>query len=140
MENVPAEAYSLLIQMILTAVSEHTHVSSSRQSKHSPVFGVKSTGPFAGATATASWCAFSESLLVVFTAVEGIFFSGAFCAIFWLNKQHGILPDLCFINELISCDEGMHCDFTCLQHNPLVYYPAPLTNIHLIICDAVNIE
>jgi ribonucleotide reductase beta subunit family protein with ferritin-like domain len=49
--------------------------------------------------------------------VEGIFFSGTFYTIFWINKQRGILPDLCFSNELISHDEGMHCDFTCLLLN-----------------------
>jgi ribonucleotide reductase beta subunit family protein with ferritin-like domain len=51
--------------------------------------------------------------LVAFAAVEGIFFSGSFCAIYWLKKR-GLMPGLCFSNELISRDEGLHCDFACL--------------------------
>jgi hypothetical protein len=55
---------------------------------------------------------FSERL-VAFAAVEGIFFSGSFCSIFWLKKR-GLMPGLTFSNELISRDEGLHCDFACL--------------------------
>lgn len=54
--------------------------------------------------------------LVAFAAVEGIFFSGSFCSIFWLKKR-GLMPGLSFSNELISRDEGMHCDFACLLYN-----------------------
>jgi ribonucleoside-diphosphate reductase subunit M2 len=57
--------------------------------------------------------------MITFAAVEGIFFSGSFCAIFWLKKQ-GLMPGLCFGNELISCDEGLHCDFACLLYSKLV--------------------
>lgn len=53
--------------------------------------------------------------LVAFAAVEGIFFSGSFCSIFWLKKR-GLMPGLTFSNELISRDEGMHCDFACLLY------------------------
>lgn len=60
---------------------------------------------------------FSERL-VAFAAVEGIFFSGSFCAIFWLKKR-GLMPGLCFSNELISRDEGLHTDFACLLFNML---------------------
>merc|ERR1719420_13969 len=56
--------------------------------------------------------------LVAFAAVEGIFFSGSFCAIFWLKKQ-GLMPGLAFANELISRDEGLHTDFACLLYNEL---------------------
>lgn len=55
---------------------------------------------------------FSERL-VAFAAVEGIFFSGSFCSIFWLKKR-GLMPGLTFSNELISRDEGLHCDFACM--------------------------
>jgi ribonucleotide reductase beta subunit family protein with ferritin-like domain len=51
--------------------------------------------------------------MIAFAAVEGIFFSGSFCAIFWLKKR-GLMPGLCFSNEMISQDEGLHCDFACL--------------------------
>ncbi len=53
--------------------------------------------------------------LVAFAAVEGIFFSGSFCAIYWLKKR-GLMPGLTFSNELISRDEGLHCDFACLLY------------------------
>jgi ribonucleotide reductase beta subunit family protein with ferritin-like domain len=56
--------------------------------------------------------------LVAFAAVEGIFFSGSFCSIFWLKKR-GLMPGLCFSNELISRDEGLHCDFACLLYSML---------------------
>ena len=56
--------------------------------------------------------------LVAFAVVEGIFFSGSFCAIFWLKKR-GLMPGLTFSNELISRDEGMHCDFACLLYSML---------------------
>jgi ribonucleotide reductase beta subunit family protein with ferritin-like domain len=85
-----------------------------------------------------SSCTFSERL-IAFAAVEGIFFSGTFWAIFWL-KQRAILPGLCFSNELISPDEGLHCVFACeLNNRPL--YPATTTDrIYDIIRDAVEIE
>ena len=56
--------------------------------------------------------------LIAFAVVEGIFFSGSFCAIFWLKKR-GLMPGLTFSNELISRDEGMHCDFACLLYSML---------------------
>lgn len=53
--------------------------------------------------------------LVAFAAIEGIFFSGSFCAVYWLKKR-GLMPGLTFSNELISRDEGLHCDFACLLY------------------------
>ena len=76
--------------------------------------------------------------LVAFAAVEGIFFSGSFCAIFWLKKR-GLMPGLTFSNELISRDEGLHCDFACLLHNQL-NRGAGENIIHRIISEAVEIE
>jgi ribonucleotide reductase beta subunit family protein with ferritin-like domain len=76
--------------------------------------------------------------LVAFAAVEGIFFSGSFCAIFWLKKR-GLMPGLTFSNELISRDEGLHCDFACLLHNQLIR-GAGENIIHRIISEAVEIE
>jgi ribonucleotide reductase beta subunit family protein with ferritin-like domain len=84
-----------------------------------------------------SSCTFSERL-IAFAAVEGIFLSGDFCAIFWL-KQRDILPGLCFSNEFISREEGRHCDFACELHNRLVY-PSTALRICDIIRDAVDIE
>ena len=76
--------------------------------------------------------------LVAFAAVEGIFFSGSFCAIFWLKKR-GLMPGLTFSNELISRDEGLHCDFACLLHSKLIK-GAGENVIHRIIAEAVEIE
>jgi ribonucleoside-diphosphate reductase subunit M2 len=76
--------------------------------------------------------------LVAFAAVEGIFFSGSFAAIFWL-KSKGIMKGLTFSNELISRDEGMHTDFACLLFSYLRHRPEPKL-IHQIITSAVEIE
>lgn len=77
--------------------------------------------------------------LVAFAAVEGIFFSGSFCAIFWLKKR-GLMPGLTFSNELISRDEGLHCDFACLLYKMLEYTRLSAARIHAIISEAVEIE
>lgn len=76
--------------------------------------------------------------VVAFACVEGIFFSGSFCAIFWLKKR-GLMPGLTFSNELISRDEGMHTDFACLIYKHL---NNKLSNEQIleIVTDAVNIE
>ena len=73
--------------------------------------------------------------LVAFAVVEGIFFSGSFCAIFWLKKR-GLMPGLTFSNELISRDEGMHCDFACLLYS-MLNEQLPDETVHEIISDAV---
>jgi ribonucleoside-diphosphate reductase beta chain len=77
--------------------------------------------------------------LVAFAAVEGIFFSGSFCSIFWLKKR-GLMPGLSFSNELISRDEGMHCDFACLLYNNHLVNKLPVETVQAIIRDAVEIE
>lgn len=76
--------------------------------------------------------------VVAFAAVEGIFFSGSFAAIFWLKKR-GLMPGLTFSNELISRDEGLHCDFACLMFQYLVNKPSE-ERVREIIVDAVQIE
>ncbi|MCB0482914.1 MAG: ribonucleotide-diphosphate reductase subunit beta, partial [Flavobacteriales bacterium] len=76
--------------------------------------------------------------LVAFAAVEGIFFSGSFCSIFWL-KNRGLMPGLGHSNELISRDEGLHCDFACLLYSMLVNKLSK-EEIYSIICDAVEAE
>jgi len=88
------------------------------------------------------WCdanhaSFAERM-IAFAAVEGIFFSGSFCAIYWLKKR-GLMPGLCFSNELISRDEGMHCDFACLLYSKMVNR-LPEERIVEIITNAVEIE
>lgn len=80
-----------------------------------------------------------QERLVAFAAVEGIFFSGSFCSIFWLKKR-GLMPGLSFSNELISRDEGLHCDFACLLYNNHVVNKLPQETVTAIIADAVKIE
>ena len=77
--------------------------------------------------------------LVAFAAVEGIFFSGSFCSIFWLKKR-GLMPGLTFSNELISRDEGLHCDFACLLYTKHLKNMLPKEQVAGIIQDAVEIE
>jgi len=77
--------------------------------------------------------------LIAFAAVEGIFFSGSFCSIFWLKKR-GLMPGLSFSNELISRDEGLHRDFACLLYTDHIQNKLPEENIYSIIKDAVEIE
>ena len=77
--------------------------------------------------------------LVAFAAVEGIFFSGSFCSIFWLKKR-GLMPGLSFSNELISRDEGLHCDFACLLYTKHMITRLPKKTVEKIIMDAVAIE
>ena len=77
--------------------------------------------------------------LIAFAAVEGIFFSGSFCSIFWLKKR-GLMPGLSFSNELISRDEGLHCDFACLLYNNHLINKLSEERVTDIIRDAVAIE
>ncbi len=80
-----------------------------------------------------------QERLIAFAAVEGIFFSGSFCSIFWLKKR-GLMPGLSSSNEFISRDEGMHCDFACLLYNKHIVNKLPVEQIHTIIQDSVDIE
>jgi ribonucleoside-diphosphate reductase beta chain len=77
--------------------------------------------------------------LIAFAAVEGIFFSGAFCSIYWLKKR-GLMPGLTFSNELISRDEGVHCDFAVHLHNHHLVNKVSKTRITEIITNALGIE
>ena len=76
--------------------------------------------------------------MIAFAAFKGIFFSGLFYAIFWLKKC-GLMPGLCFSNELISCNKGLHCDFACLMYSKLVSW-LPELQIVEIVSSAVAIE
>ena len=77
--------------------------------------------------------------LIAFAAIEGIFFSGSFCSIFWIKKR-GKMPGLTFSNELISRDEGLHCDFACLLYNKHIKNRLSEQIIHNIIKEAVECE
>ena len=77
--------------------------------------------------------------LVAFAAIEGIFFSGSFCSIFWLKKR-GLMPGLTFSNELISRDEGLHTDFACLLYRDHIQNKPAESRIRELITEAVNFE
>jgi ribonucleoside-diphosphate reductase beta chain len=130
-ENIHSETYSLLIDTYIRDPKE----------KHD-LFHALDTVPCV--KQKADWAmrwisngSFAERL-VAFAAVEGIFFSGSFCSIFWLKKR-GLMPGLSFSNELISRDEGLHCDFACLLYNQLTN-KLPEQQVTDIITNAVVIE
>ena len=132
MENIHSETYSLLID---TYISDHAEKDFLFKAVHNiPVVGKKADWAlrWIGSDNT-----FAERL-VAFAAVEGIFFSGSFCSIFWLKKR-GLMPGLTFSNELISRDEGMHTDFACLLYKHL---NNKISNEKIveIISNAVEIE
>lgn len=131
MENIHSETYALLIDTYIKDPKEKDHL-----------FHAIETVP--AVQKKAEWAlrwidngSFAERL-VAFAAVEGIFFSGSFCSIFWLKKR-GLMPGLTFSNELISRDEGLHCEFACLMYSML---ETKLSNedVVKIITDAVEIE
>jgi ribonucleoside-diphosphate reductase beta chain len=133
MENIHAETYSLLIDTYIKDPNEKDHLFKALDT----VPSVRKKGEWALRWLDRKRGNFAERL-VAFAAVEGIFFSGSFCSIFWLKKR-GIMQGLTYSNELISRDEGLHCDFACMLHNKLVK-GAGENMIHRIISEAVAIE
>ena len=133
MENIHAETYSLLIDTYINDTAEKNHLFNALET----VPSVKKKGEWALRWLSRKKGSFAQRL-VAFAAVEGIFFSGSFCAIFWLKKR-GLMPGLTVSNELISRDEGLHCDFACLLHSKLIK-GAGENVIHRIIAEAVEIE
>jgi len=132
MENIHSETYSLLIDTYIKDKEEQNRL-----------FNAIDTVP--AIKRKAEWAikwinsdSFVERL-VAFAAVEGIFFSGSFCSIFWLKKR-GLMPGLTFSNELISRDEGMHCDFACHLYNNHIQKKLTQSKIKEIICGALEIE
>jgi ribonucleoside-diphosphate reductase beta chain len=131
-ENIHSETYSLLIDTYIKETAEKNYL-----------FNAINT--MACVRRKADWAlkwiekgSFAQRL-VAFAAVEGIFFSGSFCSIFWLKKR-GLMPGLGFSNELISRDEGLHCDFACLLYNNHLVNKLSSEEIREIILDAVEIE
>lgn len=133
MENVHSEMYSLLIQTyIRDPLERHTLFHAIQELPY-----VKRKADWALKWIQHPDATFAERL-VAFAAVEGIFFSGSFAAIFWLKKR-GLMPGLGFSNELISRDEGLHCDFACQLLKHIRNKPTP-ARIQEIIREAVGIE
>lgn len=132
MENIHSETYSLLIDTYIKDNAEKDKLFNAIETLDC----VKMKADWA-----INWIGkgnFAERL-VAFAAIEGIFFSGSFCSIFWLKKR-GLMPGLSFSNELISRDEGMHCDFACLLYNDHLINKLPKSTVQKIITDAVDIE
>jgi ribonucleoside-diphosphate reductase beta chain len=131
-ENIHSEAYSLLIDTYIKNPVEKDRLFHALDT----VPCVKKKGEWALRWINSE--SFAERL-VAFAAVEGIFFSGSFCSIFWLKKR-GLMPGLSFSNELISRDEGLHCDFACLLYSRYLAQKLPVERVLEIITDAVRIE
>ncbi|KAH7648174.1 hypothetical protein FG379_000098 [Cryptosporidium bovis] len=131
-EQIHNETYSLLIDQYITDIKERqmlfeaiTHVEAVKKKAEWAIKWMNNERSFA-------------ERIVGFSAVEGILFSGSFCAIFWLKKR-GLMPGLTFSNELISRDEGLHADFGCLVYNSLKY-KLPILRVQEIISEAVDVE
>lgn len=132
MENIHSETYSLLIDTYIKDKVEADKL-------------FHAIDHFDAIKKKADWAikwidspSFAERL-IAFAAVEGIFFSGSFCSIFWMKKR-GLLPGLAFSNELISRDEGLHCDFAVMLHNDHIVNKVPKERITQIITEALDIE
>ncbi|MEA5258082.1 ribonucleoside-diphosphate reductase small subunit [Arcicella aquatica] len=132
MENIHSETYSLLIDTYIKNPVEKDKM-------------LRAVDTIPCVKKKADWALrwindgnFAERL-IAFAAVEGIFFSGSFCSIFWLKKR-GLMPGLSFSNELISRDEGLHCDFACLLYTEHIKNQLEPDSVYKIIMDAVAIE
>jgi ribonucleoside-diphosphate reductase subunit M2 len=132
MENIHSETYSLLIEQYIREPAEKEQI-----------FDAIHTMPAVREKAewAVQWMQHENSFaerVVAFAAVEGILFSGSFCAIYWLKKR-GLMPGLTFSNELISRDEGLHTEFACLLYG-MLQNPLPDSVVHGIIKGAVTAE
>jgi len=132
MENIHSETYSLLIDTCIKDAEEKQRV-------------LNAIDTIPAVQQKAEWAlkwiesdSFVERL-IAFAAVEGIFFSGSFCSIFWLKKR-GLMPGLSFSNELISRDENLHCDFAVHLYNNHIVNRLSQNTINNIICSALDIE
>lgn len=131
-ENIHSEMYSLLIQTYIKETEERNRLFNAIETV--PIIKKKADW----ALRWIDWKQPFGQRLVAFAAVERIFFSSSFCAIFWLKKR-GLMPGLCFSNELISRDEGLHCDFACLLFGMLEHKPEE-SILKKIVLEAVELE
>lgn len=131
-ENIHSEMYSLLLETYIRDTEQKLNLF--RAIETVPCVKKKADWALKWINQTDS---FAERI-VAFACVEGIFFSGSFCAIYWLKKR-GLMPGLTFSNELISRDEGLHCDFACLLYS-LLNNKLEVSRLKEIFCEAVEIE
>lgn len=133
MENIHAETYGLLIDTYIKDAAKKDHLLKAVDN----IPCIKKKADWA-----MKWINGNESFaerLVAFAAIEGIFFSGAFCSIFWLKKR-GLMPGLTFSNELISRDEGLHTDFACMLYKNYITNKPSESRIRELIKEAVEFE
>jgi ribonucleoside-diphosphate reductase beta chain len=133
MEAIHSETYSLLIDTYIEEKSEKLHLF---EAIHT-IPCVKQKAQWAQKWIEAKHEDFATRL-VAFSVVEGIFFSGSFCAIYWL-KERGLMPGLTTSNEFIARDEGLHTDFACALYEE-IERKLPKAKVHSIITEAVDIE
>jgi ribonucleoside-diphosphate reductase beta chain len=133
MEDIHSETYALLIDTYIKDTQEKERL-----------FNAISTIPCVKEKAdwAFKWITSSESFaqrLIAFAIVEGVFFSGSFCAIYWLKKR-GLMPGLCTSNEFISRDEGMHTDFAALLYRNYIENKLSESEVHSMFAQAIEIE
>ena len=133
MENIHSQTYSLLIETYIKDVEEKDKLFRALENFEC----IKKKGDWAQKWIKDNRSGFATRL-IAFACVEGIFFSGAFCSIYWMKKR-GLMPGLTFSNELISRDEALHCEFAVLLYSKLVN-KVKKTRVHEIIKEAVEIE
>ena len=133
MENIHSQTYSLLIETYIKDVEEKDKLFRALENFEC----IKKKGDWAQKWIKDNRSGFATRL-IAFACVEGIFFSGAFCSIYWMKKR-GLMPGLTFSNELISRDEALHCEFAVLLYSKLVN-KVKKSRVHEIIKEAVEIE
>ena len=133
MENIHSQTYSLLIETYIKNKEEKDKLFRALENFDC----IKKKGDWAQKWIKDNRSGFATRL-IAFACVEGIFFSGAFCSIYWMKKR-GLMPGLTFSNELISRDEALHCEFAVLLYSKLVN-KVKKTRVHEIIKEAVEIE
>jgi ribonucleoside-diphosphate reductase beta chain len=142
-ENIHSETYSLLIDTLIKDQKERTRLFNAIETipcvKKKAAWALKWIDfPDALLSTPKSRALSFQKRLIAFAAVEGIFFSGSFCSIFWL-KVRNLMPGIAYSNELISRDEGLHCNFAVLLKN-MMYHRLDQATVHRIIKEAVDIE
>ena len=133
MENIHSQTYSLLIETYIKNAEEKDKLFRALENFEC----IKKKGDWAQKWIKDNRSGFATRL-IAFACVEGIFFSGAFCSIYWMKKR-GLMPGLTFSNELISRDEALHCEFAVLLYSKLVN-KVKKSRVHEIIKEAVEIE
>ena len=132
-ESIHSETYSLLINTYIKDIDEKNKIFNSIE--NIPCVAKKAQWAY-------KWIENKDvsfaTRLLSFAIVEGVFFSGSFCAIYWLKKR-GLMPGLTFSNELISRDEGLHCEFACLLYS-YIKNKVPQSIVYEIFQEAVSIE